>query len=92
MSSSSGYWGARPDIASAIARLRVWDKSVPAKDIPCLCMRLTAAGMLTLAINRLLDIQCAPVRWRLYGELVPVLFGHDETMLFKIEPGFYRLG
>ena len=86
MSSKTVYWGARPDIASAIARVRVWDKTVPAQDIPCLCLRFSAVGVLTLAINHQLDIQCAPVRWRFYGELVPVLLGHNETTLFSVEP------
>ena len=92
MTSKWGYWGARPDIVSAIARIRVWDKTVPARDIPCLCVRLTAIGALSLALNFQLDIQCSPVRWRFYGELVPLLLGSNGATLFRVEPGFFYVG
>jgi len=89
--SSSGYFDAHLDIFSAVSRVRGAESILLLRDMPCLRVTLTAAGMMTLALEHVLEFQCCPCRWRLSVALYSRCFSNDGTMLYAVASQFVYL-
>ena len=82
---------ARLDVASAVSCVRGSDSDIPARDVPCLCVILTAVGMLTLALAHKLECRLCPIRCKLFFTLQQICLGNDNFLLYTVAPDFVFL-
>ena len=77
---------ARLDIESAVSCVRGSDSVLHPRAVPCLCLTLSAVGMLTLALIHKLEWRLCPIQCMLFFELHQMCRGQDDYVLYFVDP------